>query len=195
MYSLCFIFHACVSAKSLLLCPTLWDLMDCSLPGSCPWDSLGKNTAVGCHALLQGIFPTQGLNPHLLWTAPALQLDSLPLSHQGSPYCSIGFDHCLSCPCHYSIILNSYTVLKIPLKILGAPKSLQMVTAAMKFKDSHSLEEKLWPTCCCCWVASVVSDSVRPHRQQPTRLLRPRDSPGKNTGVGCHFLLQCMHAC
>ena len=38
----------------------------------------------------------------------------------------------------------------------------------------------------------MVSDSVRPHRRQPTRLLRPWDSPGKNTGVGCHFLLQCM---
>ena len=47
-------------------------------------------------------------------------------------------------------------------------------------------------SCCCCEVASVVSDSVRPHRWQPTRLHRPRDSPGKNTGVGCHFLLQCM---
>ena len=46
--------------------------------------------------------------------------------------------------------------------------------------------------CCCCWVASVVSDSVRPHRRQPTRLSHPWDSPGKNTGVGCHFLLQCM---
>ena len=34
--------------------------------------------------------------------------------------------------------------------------------------------------------------SVRPHRQQPTRLPYPWDSPGKNTGVGCHFLLQCM---
>ena len=33
---------------------------------------------------------------------------------------------------------------------------------------------------------------MRPHRRQPTRLLRPWDSPGKNTGVGCHFLLQCM---
>ena len=41
-------------------------------------------------------------------------------------------------------------------------------------------------------VASVVSDSVRPQRRQPTRLPRPWDSPGKNTGVGCHFLLQCM---
>ena len=37
-----------------------------------------------------------------------------------------------------------------------------------------------------------MSDSVQPHRWQPTRLSRPWDSPGKNTGVGCHFLLQCM---
>ena len=37
-----------------------------------------------------------------------------------------------------------------------------------------------------------MSDSVQPHRRQPTRLPRPWDSPGKNTGVGCHFLLQCM---
>ena len=37
-----------------------------------------------------------------------------------------------------------------------------------------------------------MSDSVRPHRQQPTRLPRPWDSPSKSTGVDCHFLLQCM---
>ena len=37
-----------------------------------------------------------------------------------------------------------------------------------------------------------MSDSVRPHRWQPTRLPRPWDSPGKNTGVGCHLLLQCV---
>ena len=46
----------------------------------------------------------------------------------------------------------------------------------------------------CCEVTSVVSDSVRPHRQQPTRLPHPWDSQDKNTGVGCHFLLQCMKA-
>ena len=46
--------------------------------------------------------------------------------------------------------------------------------------------------CCCCQITSVMSDSVWPHRWQPTRLPRPWDSPGKNTGVGCHFLLQCM---
>ena len=44
---------------------------------------------------------------------------------------------------------------------------------------------------CCCLVTSVVSDSVRPQRRQPTRLPHPWDSPGKNTGVGCYFLLQC----
>ena len=47
-------------------------------------------------------------------------------------------------------------------------------------------------SCCCRQVASVVSDSVQPHGLQLTRLLRPWDSPGKNPGVGCHFLLQCM---
>ena len=38
----------------------------------------------------------------------------------------------------------------------------------------------------------TVSNSVRPHRRRPIRLPRPWDSPGKNTGVGCHFLLQCV---
>ena len=62
----------CVCAKSLQSCPTLWN---------CPWDSLGKDTRVGCHALLQGIFPTQGslMSPALVgmffttsatWKAP-----------------------------------------------------------------------------------------------------------------------------
>ena len=49
-----------------------------------------------------------------------------------------------------------------------------------------------WTCCCCRQIASVVSDPVRPHRWQPTRLHHPWDSPGKNTGVGCHCLLQCM---
>ena len=43
-----------------------------------------------------------------------------------------------------------------------------------------------------CWVTSVVSNSVQPHRRQPTRLPCLWDSPGKNIGMGCHFLLQCM---
>ena len=53
--------------------------------------------------------------------------------------------------------------------------------------------------CCCCQVASVMPSSATAHRRtlpshkrQPTRFLCPRNSPGKNAGVGCHFLLQCM---
>ena len=92
-----------------------------------PWEFPGKNPGLGCHFLLQGIFPTQGLNPHLLhW-----QVGSLPLSHPGGP-----------------------------------------------------------ETRCINKCRSVMSDSLRPHRLQPTRFLRPWDFPGNNTGVGCHFLLQ-----
>ena len=54
-------------AKSLQSCPTLCDPMDYSPPGSSVHgDSLGKNTGVGCHFLVQRIFLTQGLNPGLL---------------------------------------------------------------------------------------------------------------------------------
>ena len=110
-----------VRAKLLQSCLTLCDRMDCSPPGSSVHgDSLGKNTGVGCHSLLQQIFPSQGSNPGLAhcrrilyhvsnqgsprileWVAypfsgvlpnpgieagsPAFQMDSLPLSHQGSP--------------------------------------------------------------------------------------------------------------
>ena len=52
----------------------------------CPWDSPGKNTGVGCHFLLQGIFLTQGSNPSLLCLL-CWQADSLPLSHLGSSRC------------------------------------------------------------------------------------------------------------
>ena len=64
------------------LCLTLCDPMDCSPPGSSVHgDSPGKNTGAGCHALLQGIFPNQGLNPGL----PHCRKILYCLSHQGSP--------------------------------------------------------------------------------------------------------------
>ena len=66
----------------------------CQAP--CPWDSPGKSTGVGCHFLLQGIFPTV-TEPGF----PAWWVDSLPLSHQGRPLIS-------SCP----NINNSFTDLK-----------------------------------------------------------------------------------
>ena len=69
---------SCVRTKSIQSCPTLCD--PARLP--CPWDSPGKNTGVRCHVFLQGIFPAQGSNPHLLcllhW-----QAGSLPLAPPG----------------------------------------------------------------------------------------------------------------
>ena len=74
---------------------------------------------------------------------------------------------------------------------LLAPPPATQFPSAQSWGGMYSL---LFQRCCycCCWVASVVSDSVWPHRRQPTRLRHPWDSPCKNTGVGCHLLLQCM---
>ena len=70
----------CVRAKLLQSCLTLCDPINCSPPGSSVHgDSPCKNTGVGCHALLQGIFPTQGLKPHLLCLL-CWQMGSLPLA-------------------------------------------------------------------------------------------------------------------
>ena len=74
-------YDRCVLSR--LLCLTLCGLVDCSLPRLlCPWASLGMNTGMGCHALLQGIFPTQGSNPHLLHPL-RWQEGSLPLAPPG----------------------------------------------------------------------------------------------------------------
>ena len=80
----------CMCIKSLQLFLILCNPMDCGPPGSSVhWDSLGKNTGVSCHALLQGIFPTGASNPHPLcllhW-----QAGYLPLAPPGKPkrYCN-----------------------------------------------------------------------------------------------------------
>ena len=103
----------------------------------CPRDSPRNNTGVGCCALLQGIFSTQGLNPHLLcllnW-----QVCSLPTPPPGKA---------------------SYMALLLLLLLLSRFSRVRLCAT---------------------------------HRQQPARLPRPWDSPGKDTGVGCHFLLRCM---
>ena len=71
----------------------------------------------------------------------------------------------------------------------------EYVSQTGSFRE-NLLEERqtvcVWNNHCCCQVNSVMSDSVQPHRRQPTRLHCPWDSPVKNTGVGCHFLFQCM---
>ena len=70
--------YLCLVAQS---CPTACNPMDSS-----PWNSPGKNTGVGCHFLLQGIFPIQGSNPGLQHCRHILY----QLSHQGGPTCEYG---------------------------------------------------------------------------------------------------------
>ena len=103
MHMLCYVMYACV-LNCFSLRPNLCDPVDCSPPRRlCPWDSPGKNTGVGCHALLQGIFLTQGWNPHLLcllcWHAGSLPLVPFGKSYVMYMYTQISTlieSHCLS---------------------------------------------------------------------------------------------------
>ena len=65
------------------------------------------------------------------------------------------------------------------------------MTQQWKLKTERG-DSQIWPSggYCCCWVTSVVSDSLPPNGLQPVRLLCPWDSPGKDSGVGCHILFQ-----
>ena len=78
----------CMCATSLQLCPSLCDPMNVAAR-ICPWDSPGENTGVGCHALLQHIFLTQGWNPHL-WGLLYWRVGSLPLAPTGKKPLNVG---------------------------------------------------------------------------------------------------------
>ena len=83
-----------------------------------------------------------------------------------------------------------YFYLQIQLNIgFKRYKVTQIFYLFFRFGNSFGSRNFFICCCCCCCreVTSVVSNSVRPHRRQPTRLLRPWDSPGKNTGVGLPF--------
>ena len=82
----------------------------------------------------------------------------------------------------FSVILGIFMV-----KILSLQVSLAFSICILPSIFRYHPEIFIWGMLCyamLCQVTSVVSDSVRPHRRQPTRLPRPWDSPGKNTGVG-----------
>ena len=101
------------------------------------------------------------------------------LSFRGYSWCRdqthISYVSCIS-----SRVLYHYCHLGSPNRVV---RSATLVGTARKILSAAAAAAKS---------LSVVSDSVRPHRWQPTRLLCPWDSPGKNTGVGWHFFLQCM---
>ena len=72
----------CLKVKVAQLCPTLCNLMDCSpVRLLCPWDSPGKNTRVGCHALLQGEMPELGFKPESQHTHSFSLMHFTPPSH------------------------------------------------------------------------------------------------------------------
>ena len=96
-------------------------------------------------------------------------------------------NHSLAC-------MNSLCLVSLAQSFVCEIYSYCCIICALKVPKITSgfMESSAFNSCCCCCVASVVSDSVWPHRRQPTRLPHPWDSPGKNTGVGCHFLPQCI---
>ena len=93
---------------------TLWTVGRQAPLSMALWDCPGKNTGVGCHALLQRIFPTQGLNPHLLhW-----QVGSLGLTPPGKPYADVTIkkhfllsykDKSLGMP-HHSVFFMAFNI-------------------------------------------------------------------------------------
>ena len=142
-----------------------------------PWDFLGKSTGVGCHFLLQGIFPTQGSNPGLLHCRQTLYR----LSHQGRLYLiNISFFP------HYCISCTWITIVSIFLPILSLEFNLVLHLASyliflhsfntyplylyykLIYINSSSVQSN----------HSVMSYSLRPHEPQHTRPPCPSPTPG-----------------
>ena len=116
-----------------------------------------------------GIFPDQGSNLYHLHC----QADSLALSHQASLL--------------LLLLLSRFSRVRLCATPQTPPSlgfSRQEHWSGLPF-PSPRRESEMWK-----WSRSVVSDSSQPHGLQPTRLLHPRDFPGKSTGVGCHCLLR-----
>ena len=133
--------HACSVTKS---CPTLCVPMDWLWPTRvlCPWNSLGKNTGVGCHSFHQGIFLTQGSNWNLLhW-----QADSLPLSHQG-PYITIELPIIFyqELP-RYKVLNSPYSLWQVPClkKLILTNQGCKRVWGSRNGRKSNLSMEEVW---------------------------------------------------
>ena len=124
----------CFSCAVSQSCLTLCNPMDCSPPGSSiQGDSPDKSTGVGCHTLLQGIFPTQALNPSL----PHCRCILYHVRHQGNPYFSQVFT--------FSVIDLAHPCMKCSLDIFN-----------------FFLRDLCCCCCCCCCFCSVVSSVCFP---------------------------------
>ena len=80
-----------------------------------------------------------------------------------------------------------------PGSVISVPRGVACLSPLLNVQNPHSWTGRhAWPVRAAAAKSLQSCLTLRPHRWQPTRLPRPWDSPGKNTGVGCHFLLQCM---
>ena len=136
-----------------------------------PWDSPGKNSGVGCHFLLQGIFPTQGIEPR----SPALQADSLPAEPQGK-LCII------STPQMFSVIIRESNM------------SIH-ITWCKKLSSFKSWKMMLWK--CCTQYASKFGKLSSGHRNgkgqcsfQSQRKAMPKNAQTTTQWHSSHMLVK-----
>ena len=182
-YSPLWIYNTYLHSKLLQSCPTLCDPMDCSLPSSSVYGILQEEYWSGLPWPLPGDLPDAGVQPASL-RSPSLAggffitratWQSL-ITHHAVLKLMLT---CLSLLIHWEILKGKESYLTFLF-----PKYLVLCLASNSWKKYIYIYIYIY-------IYSVVSDSVWQHRRQPTRLPHPWDSPGKNTGVGCHFFLQC----
>ena len=131
----------------------------------CPWDSPGKNTGVDCQFFLQGIFPTQGWNLHLLhW-----QVDSLPLSHQGNS--------------NYHTIALISQASKVKLNILQARfqqyMNRELPDVQAGFRKGRGTRDQIANIC---WI--ITEKAMAPHSSTLAWKIPWTDEPGRLQSVG-----------
>ena len=168
--------------------------MDCILPGSCVRGFSRLEYWSGLPFPSPGDLSQEGLNPHLLyllhWQASSSPLANQTILKEISPGCSMeGLMLKLKLQ-YFGHLMRRVDSLEKTLMLGGIGGRRRRGWQRMRWLDSitYSMDMLLLLLLS----RSVTSDSVRPHRRQPIRLHHPWDSPGKNTEVGCHFLLQCM---
>ena len=154
-----------------------------------PWNSPGQNTEVDSLSLLQGIFPNQGSNPGLLhcrWILYQLSQKQCPriLEWVDYPFSSgsAQLRNWTGVSCTTGEFFTNWDIRGLDHHLIES--SISLIFKFLVKETYFSLYN---------WLSvsrSVVPDSLQPSRLQPTRLLCPWDFPGKDTGVGCHFLLQ-----
>ena len=137
----------------------------------CPWDFPGKGTGVGCHCLWEKVYFKMLSFEKVQWNSGNNDVVMWKLLLLLSRFSRVRLCATPETATHQAPLSLGF--------------SRQEHWSGLPF-PSPMYESGKWK-----WSRSVVSDSLRPHGLQPTRLLCPWDFPGKSIGVGCHLLLRC----